>query len=76
MSSALQDTVHELAATWKNGNKKDAVDGLLKMKNKARLAQAVVYFYLELVGVPPEGTQTRYDVNVLLRALENRERGG
>lgn len=76
MTSALQNTVRELAETWKNGNKKDAVDGLLKMRNKARVAQAVVYFHFELTGVPPDGTRERYEVNVLLRALEHRERGG
>ncbi|RLC88665.1 MAG: hypothetical protein DRJ03_01970 [Chloroflexi bacterium] len=66
----IYDAVGPLVETWKNGNRKDAIDGLLKMRTKIEVAQAAVCFYEGLVGGPRAGTRARYEVGVLMRRLE------
>ena len=76
MSDPVQIAAEVLAETWRSGNRKDAIDGLLGMQTKVQVAQAVFYFYQELAGAPSQGTSARYETTVLGKLLQTRKHGG
>ena len=71
-TAAIRDTVRPLVETWINGNRKDAIEGLLKMRSKVEVARAAICFYEGLVGEPCAGTNACCQVGILMRLLSEK----
>jgi hypothetical protein len=71
-----QQVAKELVETWRNGNRKDAVEGILRMQSKKLVAQVSIHFVEELTGCAKPGTNARYELNTLKRLLASRGHPG
>ena len=63
----------ELALTWQNGNRKDAVNGILQVRPKWKCALVAIQVYEILAGGPPTAFSAEHsDTGALMERLASK----